>query len=278
LKLKPYSKDFTKIIGYLFFGVLTTAINFLIYSLGIRLGLHYLTSNGAAFIVSVAFAYITNRRWVFKTNETEGFNLSEASRFLGSRLLTLLLESILLYIFITVMMLNRFGVKVLTAIIVVVSNYLLSERFVFSGGRIGVKGLPIKSLVKPSVFAVVLLLIISGYALFFEPLIGLADNGDFSRVMIPNDLNHEQGRSIDDYFGYFNNTYDRLQYYNEYRGQAKSSHSIVIRASMLLDDVFTRDAVVIMDADLQDPPELITEMIFYWEQGYDDIYAKRRKV
>lgn len=34
-------------------------------------------------------------------------------------------------------------------------------------------------------------------------------------------------------------------------------------------------AAVIMDADLQDPPELIPEMIFWWEQGYDDVCAKR---
>lgn len=36
------------------------------------------------------------------------------------------------------------------------------------------------------------------------------------------------------------------------------------------------DAVIILDADLQDSPELIPEMINYWEQGYDDVYAKRR--
>lgn len=35
------------------------------------------------------------------------------------------------------------------------------------------------------------------------------------------------------------------------------------------------DAMVIIDADLQDPPELIPKMIKYWEQGYDDVYAKR---
>ena len=38
----------------------------------------------------------------------------------------------------------------------------------------------------------------------------------------------------------------------------------------------TGDAIVIMDADLQDPPELIPELVKYWEQGYDDVYAKRR--
>ena len=36
------------------------------------------------------------------------------------------------------------------------------------------------------------------------------------------------------------------------------------------------DAVIIIDADLQDPPELIPEMLKYWEEGYDDVYAKRR--
>lgn len=36
------------------------------------------------------------------------------------------------------------------------------------------------------------------------------------------------------------------------------------------------DAVIIIDADLQDPPELIPKMISYWEQGYDDVYAKRK--
>ncbi len=41
-------------------------------------------------------------------------------------------------------------------------------------------------------------------------------------------------------------------------------------------DHATGDAVVIIDADLQDPPELISEMIKYWEEGYDDVYAKRR--
>ena len=41
-------------------------------------------------------------------------------------------------------------------------------------------------------------------------------------------------------------------------------------------DYLKGDAAVIMDADLQDPPEMIPEMISYWEQGYDDISAKRR--
>lgn len=40
-------------------------------------------------------------------------------------------------------------------------------------------------------------------------------------------------------------------------------------------DYVTGDCMVIMDADLQDPPSLIPQMLKYWEQGYDDVYAKR---
>ena len=41
-------------------------------------------------------------------------------------------------------------------------------------------------------------------------------------------------------------------------------------------DLATGDCLVIIDADLQDPPELIPEMIKYWEEGYEDVYAKRK--
>ena len=41
-------------------------------------------------------------------------------------------------------------------------------------------------------------------------------------------------------------------------------------------DYVTGDCMVIIDADLQDPPELIPEMVKWWEQGYEDVYAKRK--
>lgn len=42
-------------------------------------------------------------------------------------------------------------------------------------------------------------------------------------------------------------------------------------------DYATGDAVIFLDADLQDPPELIPELVKYWEEGYDDVYARRNK-
>ncbi len=41
-------------------------------------------------------------------------------------------------------------------------------------------------------------------------------------------------------------------------------------------DYATGDAVIFIDADLQDPPELIPELVKYWEEGYDDVYARRK--
>ena len=41
-------------------------------------------------------------------------------------------------------------------------------------------------------------------------------------------------------------------------------------------DYATGDCVIFMDADLQDPPELIPELIKWWEEGYDDVYARRK--
>ncbi|TCO69365.1 glycan biosynthesis hexose transferase WsfD [Marinisporobacter balticus] len=98
-----------------------------------------------------------------------------------------------------------------------------------------------KKIPKPSVIAVILLILISGYALFLEPLIGLADNGDFYRIMAPNDLKHEESRNKNDYFGYFNHKYDKLQYYNELKGNIKSTHSIFIKIAMKVDDLVTHD-------------------------------------
>ena len=64
---------------------------------------------------------------------------------------------------------------------------------------------------------------------------------------------------------------DRISYVNLSRNYGKE---IAMIAG--LDYVNHSDAVVIIDADLQDPPELIPQMIQYWEEGYDDVYARRR--
>lgn len=62
----------------------------------------------------------------------------------------------------------------------------------------------------------------------------------------------------------------RINYLNLSRNYGKE---IAMAAGF---DYINGDALVIIDADLQDPPELISEMLKYWEEGYDDVYAKRK--
>ncbi|HEY5561711.1 MAG TPA: glycosyltransferase family 2 protein [Clostridiaceae bacterium] len=62
----------------------------------------------------------------------------------------------------------------------------------------------------------------------------------------------------------------RVSYINLSRNYGKE---IAMMAGL---DKATGDAVVILDADLQDPPELIPEMLMYFEAGYDDVYGKRK--
>lgn len=69
----------------------------------------------------------------------------------------------------------------------------------------------------------------------------------------------------------YTETDDRVKYVSLSRNFGKE-HAIIAG----LDHV-SGDATVIIDADLQDPPELIPKMIKYWEEGYDDVYAKRNE-
>ena len=62
----------------------------------------------------------------------------------------------------------------------------------------------------------------------------------------------------------------RMCYINLSRNYGKETAMIAVL------DYVTGDCCIILDADLQDPPELIEEMLKYWEQGYDDVYAKRK--
>ena len=81
------------------------------------------------------------------------------------------------------------------------------------------------------------------------------DGSHDTTLSLIKDLSHEDGR---------------VSYVNFSRNFGKE---IAMIAGL---DHADADAVVIIDADLQDPPELITEMIRYWEQGYDDVFARRR--
>ena len=98
---KIYLKYKSQIL-YLFFGGLSTLLNIVIFFIfNTLIKIDYQISNVIAWIIVVIFAYITNKIWVFESKkETKSELLKETVSFFGSRLLTLGIEFILLYLFV----------------------------------------------------------------------------------------------------------------------------------------------------------------------------------
>ena len=131
---KIYIK-YQEITNYLFFGILTTIINLITYYILILTilnpnnPLELQISNIIAWITSVTFAYITNKKYVFKSNET---NIKkEIIKFYTSRLTTLFIDISLMFIFVTILKLNDKLIKLIIAIIIIILNYILSKLIVF---------------------------------------------------------------------------------------------------------------------------------------------------
>ncbi len=128
-------KKHEEIINYLIIGVATTLVSLLVYY-----GLTYTIfdasnafelqiTNIISWIVSVTFAYFTNRSFVFKQkNKT---NLKEASSFYISRISTLLLDMLLMYVLVTIFHFNDKIIKLIVQVVVIVLNYVFSKLFVF---------------------------------------------------------------------------------------------------------------------------------------------------
>ena len=120
-------------ILYLIFGVLSTIVNILTYAFCTRnLNIEFLISNWIAWIVAVLFAYITNKFFVFESKETNiKFLIKELSSFVSCRLLSGIIEMILMYTMISLMSLNDFIVKIITNVVVVILNFIFSKIIIF---------------------------------------------------------------------------------------------------------------------------------------------------
>ncbi len=122
-----------EVITYVIFGVLTTAVNFLaFYLLNDWMRMHYLWANALAWLVAVAFAFVTNKQFVFESKSWEiKSTLREAAGFTGGRIVTLLLEQGGLLLFVEAMHMNENLAKVILAVVVVILNYVFSKLWVF---------------------------------------------------------------------------------------------------------------------------------------------------
>ena len=125
-------------ILYLVFGGLTTLISIITYAVFTELAdINILIANILSWIISVAVAYATNKSVVFRSDKKGAAQvLTEALSFYAGRLLTLLIEEAILFVFIDLVKLPNMPVKIIAQIIIIVLNYIISKVFIFKKNKI----------------------------------------------------------------------------------------------------------------------------------------------
>lgn len=126
-------KKYEDVILYLFFGVLTTGINYLVYLPFYNLmGLSATISNIVAWIAAVAFAFLTNKPFVFKSHDwSRKAVIPELSKFVSCRLASGVMETVIIFLAVDVLAGNGNLWKLLTSVLVVILNYFGSKLFAF---------------------------------------------------------------------------------------------------------------------------------------------------
>ena len=132
-KIRILLEKYWDILAYLFFGVLTTAVNYLVYLPCFNLlGLSAAVSNVIAWVVAVAFAYLTNKPWVFKSHDwSRQTVIPELTKFVGCRVGSGALETGIIFLTVDLLGFNGNVMKLATSVLVVVLNYIGSKLLVF---------------------------------------------------------------------------------------------------------------------------------------------------
>lgn len=132
-RLMDLFRKYREPITYIFFGGCTTLVNWGCYwLLAHPMGVDETVSTLIAQVLSVLFAYVTNRIWVFQS-QAKGFGpvMKEMGSFFLSRLSTILLDAALMEIFAKRLGFNDMIVKLAANIIIIALNYVLSKLLVF---------------------------------------------------------------------------------------------------------------------------------------------------
>ena len=132
-KLKQLLVRHYDLLSYLVFGVLTTLVNYLIYYPCLNLFcLSASVSNIIAWIFAVAFAYLTNKPFVFRSHDWSAKAvLPELTKFVSCRVGSGALETAILFVTVDWLRWDGNLWKIITSVLVVVVNYIVSTKFVF---------------------------------------------------------------------------------------------------------------------------------------------------
>lgn len=132
-RIRTLIEKYWGILSYLFFGVLTTVVNYIVYLPCYNLlGISAAVSNVVAWAVAVAFAYLTNKPFVFKSNDWSAKAvIPELTKFVGSRIASGGLETLIIFVTVDLLTWNGNVMKLVTSVLVVIINYVASKLLVF---------------------------------------------------------------------------------------------------------------------------------------------------
>lgn len=131
--LKQLFIKYKEMILYIIFGGGTTLVNIFVYYICAHpLSFPTVPSTVTAWVMSVAFAYVTNRIYVFESH-SRGLTaiLREIVSFVGCRLLTGLMDLVVMYICVDLLHFNDLIIKIISNILVIVLNYIASKLLIF---------------------------------------------------------------------------------------------------------------------------------------------------
>ena len=133
-KLMQLVKAHWDVVSYLIFGVLTTVVNYAVYlPLYNWANFSAALSNAIAWVAAVAFAFLTNKPFVFKSHDWSAkVVLPELTKFLGCRIGSGLAETAIIFVTVDLLSWNGNLWKLLTSVLVVILNYVASKLFVFN--------------------------------------------------------------------------------------------------------------------------------------------------
>ncbi len=133
MKVLNFYSRYKGIIKYIVFGALTTVINVVVYHLLYNtLALPNTLSVIVAWLLSVAFAFVTNKLFVFESKSRDKKVVTkEAFEFFVCRLATGVLEVALMFLLVDILMLNGTLMKLLTNVIIIILNYIASKLVIF---------------------------------------------------------------------------------------------------------------------------------------------------
>lgn len=132
-RIRDLLAKYKSVIAYLFFGVCTTAVNVIVYDICYhRIQMANVPATVVAWVLAVLFAYITNKLFVFDSRSFAPSLLKkEIPAFFGCRLLTGVLDVVIMYLAVDCMHWNSTLWKLISNILVILLNYVASKTVIF---------------------------------------------------------------------------------------------------------------------------------------------------